>query len=65
LLAALDAIGRLRKQFPVLNPRASLAATAERPFCKSGTDGSNPVSSSGESATNCSATLGNSVSACL
>jgi hypothetical protein len=28
LLAALDAIGRLRKQFPVLNPRASLAEVA-------------------------------------
>jgi hypothetical protein len=28
LLAALDAIARLRKQFPVLNPRASLAEVA-------------------------------------
>jgi MoaA/NifB/PqqE/SkfB family radical SAM enzyme len=28
LLAALDAIGRLRKRFPVLNPRASLAEVA-------------------------------------
>ena len=28
LLAALEAIGRLRKQFPVLNPRASLAEVA-------------------------------------
>ena len=28
LLTALDAIGRLRKQFPVLNPRASLAEVA-------------------------------------
>ena len=28
LLAALDAIGRIRKQFPVLNPRASLAEVA-------------------------------------
>jgi MoaA/NifB/PqqE/SkfB family radical SAM enzyme len=28
LLAALDAIGRIRKQFPVLNPRASLAEIA-------------------------------------
>jgi MoaA/NifB/PqqE/SkfB family radical SAM enzyme len=28
LLAALDAIGRLRKQFPVLNPRASLSEVA-------------------------------------
>jgi MoaA/NifB/PqqE/SkfB family radical SAM enzyme len=28
LLAALDAIGRLRKRFPVLNPRASLAELA-------------------------------------
>ncbi|MBV8337055.1 MAG: radical SAM protein [Alphaproteobacteria bacterium] len=28
LLAAIDAIGRLRKQFPVLNPRASLAEVA-------------------------------------
>jgi MoaA/NifB/PqqE/SkfB family radical SAM enzyme len=28
LLAALDAIGRLRKQFPVVNPRASLAEVA-------------------------------------
>jgi hypothetical protein len=28
LLAALEAIGRLRKRFPVLNPRASLAEVA-------------------------------------
>jgi len=28
LLAAIDAIGRVRKQFPVLNPRASLAEVA-------------------------------------
>jgi len=33
-----------------LSVRHLRSATAERPFCKSGTDGSNPVSSSGESA---------------